>query len=172
MRRVVPLGGSWSGSKGTSGSQSTGALSANANYHADVYRRGRLGTTDRGRHSARRADADVRGIANQRAVGRRVAADVDGDECDELHCFRRMVRYQIDLRVRKARGALTPNEDLHADMHRQRRLVAKTASVTVLPAPTLTFTASPTSVQSGAATQLTWTHDECDELYGFGRMER
>ncbi len=149
-------GGSWSGSKGTSGSQSTGALSANANYSLTCTGAG--GSVTQSAAVTVMPAPTLTFAASPTSVQSGAASQLTWTATNATSCTASGAwSGSKSTSGTQSSGALTSNKTYTLTCTGAGGSIAKTASVTVLPAPTLTLAASPTSVASGAATQLSWS---------------
>lgn len=149
--------GGWTGARATSGTQSTGALGANANYT--------LTCTGAGGSVSRTAGVTLLPVptltlaASPTSVQSGSASQLTWSTTNATSCVASGGWSGARATSGTAStGTLTANGSFTLTCSGTGGSIARTASVTVItPAPTVTLTASPTSVQSGSASQLTWS---------------
>ncbi len=148
--------GSWTGTKGTSGTQSTGALTADGAYS--------LSCTGTGGSVAQTVSVAVLPAptltlaASPTSVPSGSASQLTWNASNATSCTASGSWSGTKATSgSQSTGALTANGTYTLTCSGGGGTVAQTASVAVLPAPALTLTASPASVQSGGASQLTWS---------------
>ncbi len=148
--------GSWTGTKAASGTQSSGALNANANFT--------LTCTGAGGTVAQSAAVTVSPAptltlaAAPTSVQSGGASQLTWATTNATACTASgSWSGSKAVSGTEATGALTSSASYGLTCIGNGGTVTKTASVTVQAAPTLTLTASPTSVQSGSSSQLTWS---------------
>ena len=148
--------GSWSGTKAASGTQSSGALSANATFT--------LTCTGAGGTVAQTAAVTVSPAPTLTLTAAPTSIQSGGSSqltwtTTNAAACTASGSWSGSKAVSgtEATGALTNSGSYALTCIGDGGTVTKSASVTVQAAPTLTLSASPTSVQSGSASQLTWS---------------
>lgn len=148
--------GSWTGTKGASGTQSSGALSANASFT--------LTCTGAGGSVAQTAAVTVSPAptltltATPTSVQSGGTSQLTWTTTNATACTASgSWTGSKAISGSSATAALTSNANYALTCTGNGGSVTKTASVSVVAVPTLTFTASPTSVQSGSSSQLAWS---------------
>ena len=148
--------GSWSGAKATAGTQSTGALTANGSYMLTCTGAG--GSVSQTAAVTLLPAPTLTFTASPVGVASGSASQLTWTSTNATACTASGSWTGAKATSgTQSTGALTAPGTYTLTCSGTGGTIAQTASVTILPAPTLTFTASPTSVASGSASQLTWS---------------
>jgi hypothetical protein len=148
--------GAWSGSRATSGTQSTGALTANGNYALTCTGAG--GSASQTVAVALLPVPTLTFTASPASIQSGSASQLTWSATNATSCTASGAwTGSRATSGTQSTGALSANANYTLTCTGAGGSVSRTAGVTLLPAPTLTFAASPTSLQSGAASQLTWS---------------
>ena len=145
----------WSGAKATSGSQSTGPLNVTTNFT--------LTCTGPGGSASQTATVTVTPpptvtlTANPTAIASGASSTLTWNSTNATGCTASGGWSGArPTSGSQSTGALTATTSFTINCTGPGGSANQTATVTVLPAPTVTLTANPTSVASGASSTLTW----------------
>ena len=153
--------GGWSGSKATGGSQSTGALTASTTYT--------LSCTGVGGTGQRSASVTVNAVppppaptvtisANPTSIASGATSTLTWSSTNATSCTASGGWSGTKaLSGTQTTGALAASTTYTLSCTGVGGTIAQSATVTVVPAPTVTIGANPTSIASGASSLLTWS---------------
>ena len=150
--------GDWTGTKAVSGSNSTGALTAGKTYTLACTGAGGTVTRSASVSIAAPGAPTLSFAAAPTSVKSGSASQLTWSTTNATGCSASGGWTGAKAKSgTQSTGALTSGASYTMTCSGAGGSVSQTASVAIIPAPTLSFTAVPATVQAGAATQLTWS---------------